>query len=71
MPDPNDHIGEWATRAYPNGYETLGHLVETRVASRFTTECGRQMAFDLKGAKLRFDLDLPLEKRCKRCNNNV
>jgi hypothetical protein len=65
------HIGHWAQRIYePSNYRnTLGHLVESEIADRVVTHCGRQMQWhtDAKAANfLRFTVDRP-DVYCLNC----
>lgn len=62
-------IGSWVVRDNVNGQAmTLGHLVESTIADRVVTKCGRQMYRSLFGAIL-----VPLtpddpERHCEQCD---
>lgn len=69
MPDDFDHIGEYLTRYRSTDPEqerplTKSHRIETRVADRFGTHCGRQLA-SKDGTVLVF-APVPVD-RCQRC----
>lgn len=45
-----DHIGEWVRRLGIGIEPTMSHLIESRVADRYITKCGRKMADTIKSA---------------------
>ncbi len=70
--DDLDHIGQWMGR-YREGADFDAedpkgkfHHVETRIADRFSTHCGRQMG-QIEGTELGFHDFVDIEARCLRC----
>lgn len=65
MPRVISHIGHWAQRIYEgsNYQNSRGHLVESEIADRIVTRCGKQMVW-MTNAKtpnhLKFTVDRPV-----------
>lgn len=68
-----DHIGEFAARvanrdALAEKPLTLYHRIESKVAERFVTRCGREMDYQLTlSDHLVFAVVPPAGQRCARC----
>jgi hypothetical protein len=68
----SEYQGTWIARFRPEGgRRTSWHLVESDIASRVVTRCGREMNLSQRGGELRSQSEVAeatvLEPQCKRC----
>jgi hypothetical protein len=67
-----EYQGSWVARFRPEGgRRTSWHLVESDIASRVVTRCGREMNLSQRGGELRSQAEVPeatvLDPQCKVC----
>lgn len=67
----SDHIGEYIFRVRENDPMgenplTKGHRIESHVADRFVTHCGRELE-DRDGTGFHFEIAIDPAVRCLRC----
>lgn len=63
-------IGQYIVRCSDSGVTvSLAHLVESEIADRKVTRCGREMHYRNKAGALR--MAGPLDRECYRCSKDL